>query len=95
MKKTTEIVNAKVAELSKDKTKVEFLLEKEEHFTNQVFAYFPEEVEGEKVRLCYAHIGQHSVCHIDYAKQCKKARPYQYRELLMELKSIGYNLLVI
>lgn len=40
---------------------------------------------------CYAHIGQHSAIHIDYAKECKEAQYNQYSDLLKELIGQGYN----
>ncbi len=44
---------------------------------------------------CYAHIGQHSVCHTDYFMECEPATPKQYKDLAAELESIGYNLTII
>jgi hypothetical protein len=45
------------------------------------------------MRTCYSHIGQHSACHPDYAKECKEATDYQ--ELKEELESIGYSLNIL
>ena len=80
-------------------TKVLFLMEKPEgNLPCNVFAFFPEEryntIENGTF-TCYAHIGQHSACHIDYAKQCEKATPEQYADLKKELESIGYVLEVL
>jgi hypothetical protein len=80
-------------------TKVIFLIDKpEDQFTGAnereilgVFAYFPEETHNGEFKTCYAHLGQHSACHPDYAKECKKATPEQYADLLRELKGQGYN----
>ena len=74
-------------------TKVLFLIEKD---SEDVFAYFPElayTVNEGKVDLftCYAPIGQHSACHIDYANECKEANFNQYWNLLKELIGQGYN----
>ena len=89
------------------KTKVLFLIEKGEveEFTQQeiesdkVFAYFPNilhsNTAGIKLNTCYAHTGQHSACHPDYAKECVKATPDQYKDLMQELESIGYNLEIL
>ncbi|HHT9135833.1 MAG TPA: hypothetical protein ACFYEK_01170 [Candidatus Wunengus sp. YC60] len=86
----------------KHKTKVIFLIEKPEgDLTQQVFAFFPELHTYHKQHPnygvmfdCYAHIGQHSACHIDYANECKVAKPTQYKNLFKELEGIGYNLSV-
>lgn len=76
------------------KTKVLFLIEK---IGEGVFAYFPEMVHSfngyrPDNMTCYSHIGQHSACHPDYAKECKEATPEQYAELKKELEGIGYIL---
>lgn len=68
--------------------KVIFLKEKD---GTDIFAFFPDLVADRKGNLTsYAHIGQHSACSIDYAKQCKVAE--HYKELAAELTSIGYEL---
>ena len=81
------------------KIKVKFLIEKI-GTGKEIFAYFPEMVSSYNGyrpdnMTCYSHEGQHSPCHPDYAKECKKASKKQYYELLNELTSIGYNLQVI
>jgi hypothetical protein len=77
------------------KIKVLFLFEKDS--LTEVFAFFPEDdynqVEG--IKTCYAHIGQHSACHIDYAAECKPAGPEHYQQLKEELESIGYELEIL
>lgn len=87
----------------RNKTKVLFLIDKpEDEFTGDnergtlgVFAYFPEEIHHGESKICYAHLGQHSACHPDYAKECKLATPEQYEPLRQELESIGYNLKIL
>ncbi len=78
----------------KFKTKVVFLidapLENEEN--KSVFAFFPELLENNNCALSYAHIGQHSECSFDYAKECLKANESDYNDLKKELESCGYNL---
>ena len=80
----------------KVKIDVNFLIEKVgEDMKNSVFAYFPNEnynvhLYGDTKKNCYAHIGQHSSCHVDYAKSCKDATYSEYVDLLKELHSIGY-----
>lgn len=80
-------------------TKVKFLYEKPEgDLTCNVFAFFPEEhyfgngnTQYRDVLTSYAHIGQHSACHIDYANECKEAPINEYMDLLRELIGQGYN----
>ncbi len=76
-------------------TQVKFLIEKPEgNLTCSVFAYFPKEKYSNlfsDMFTSYAHVGQHSACHKDYAKKCKAATYDQYKDLLKELESIGYN----
>ncbi len=82
------------------KTLVRFLIETEEQKElpqGEVFAYFPQvdynkTLYGTGVKTCYSHIGQHSACNIDYARECKPATPEQYQSLLSELTQLGYNL---
>jgi len=79
-------------------TKVKFLIEKPEgDLPCNVFAFFPE-IKGTNqpgMFTSYAHIGQHSACHIDYANECKEASPEQYADLKRELEGLGYVLEVI
>lgn len=87
----------------KQKTKVLFLIDKPaDEFTGKweidrlgVFAFFPEEMHDKELNVCYAHVGQHSSCHPDYAKECVKATQDQYNDLKIELESIGYNLEIL
>jgi len=80
-------------------TKVKFLIEKPEMgLPCNVFAYFPDEHyhhEGHPdyntTFTSYAHLGQHSACHIDYANECKEAPINEYWDLLRELIGQGYN----
>jgi len=80
-------------------TKVLFLIEKPEgDLPCNVFAFFPElhcydksQPDYNVMFTCYAHIGQHSACHIDYANECKEAELHQYQDLLKELIGQGYK----
>jgi hypothetical protein len=88
--------------MKQNKTKVVFLIEKPEgNLQCDVFAFFPNStfsnspVHEGKMFDSYAHIGQHSACHIDYANECKEATKEQYLPLLNELLSIGYDNLEI
>jgi hypothetical protein len=81
---------------STNKTDVLFLIEQPlSDLEPSVFAFFPNEAESVDLKMCYAHLGQHSSCHIDYANECKQATQEQYNDLLKELESIGYNLNVL
>ena len=84
----------------KTKTDVQFFLEKDEHQETpkgSVFAYFPNEPDFDCYgnKPCYAHVGQHSSCHIDYLAKCERATPGQYIGLAIELESIGYSLNIL
>ncbi len=71
-------------------TKVKFLIYQESK--SEVFAYFPEIIgDNRGNKTCYAHIGQHSACSPDYAKECKEAQYNEYADLLRELIGQGYN----
>jgi hypothetical protein len=78
-----------------EKTDVRFLIHP--NAPDEVYAYFPYEkydAEG-KYRMCYAHLGQHSGCDPDYAKESIPALPEQYDELYKELGDVGYTLNVL
>lgn len=87
--------------MKKDKkpTDVKFLIEKPEgDLPCNVFAFFPKERYNHTENgtfTSYAHIGQYSPCHIDYANECRKATKEEYADLQKELESIGYNLNVL
>lgn len=64
---------------------------------NEVVAVFPEERWDSTGTFitCYTHIGQHAACSRDYTPDTRLATPEEYRELLVELRSIGYDNLQI
>lgn len=75
-------------------TKVKFLIDKPNGNLpgGEVFAFFPELMDNNHsytMFTSYAHIGQHSACHVDYAKGCKEANYNEYCDLLKELISYG------
>lgn len=75
-------------------TQVKFLMEKPEgDLPCNVFAFFPELPGNNQPGMftSYAHIGQHSPCHVDYANECKEATTNEYLPLLRELIEQGYN----
>lgn len=62
-----------------------------------VFAAFPT-IPGDMSPFnlaVYAHVGQHSSAGESYVSLCKAAKPDEYAALLQELRSIGYDDLVI
>jgi len=74
------------------KDKVIFLYNEKE---SDLFAYFPEITANLDFKTCYAHAGQHSSCHPDYAKESRHATKKEYIDLETELISLGYKLDVI
>lgn len=62
--------------------------------TGDITAVFIDEQGTQDVasRACYAHVGQHSTCSLEWVRE--KTRPAslkQYSSLLRELESIGYD----
>lgn len=58
----------------------------------ETFAFFPDEVFDSKGnKTSYAHIGQHGACSEDYANESRQATAEEYKPLLNELISIGYD----
>jgi hypothetical protein len=90
----------------KFKTKVQFLVnarqpenDDREQLDDDLFAYFPEMLDSISGKVfyytAYSHVGQHSACHTEYAKESRPATPEEYAPLKAELESIGYNLEII
>ena len=61
-----------------------------------VFAVFPNDKQFNGYRTdlvtCYAHIGQHSTCALEYFEGLRPATSKEYNDLKTELESLGYNL---
>ena len=77
------------------KTKMCFLVH-ESPYGPDVFAYFVDEIaDYEGNHTSYAHIGQHSACCIEYAKESRQAKHSEYLPLFNELRSIGYHIEVV
>ena len=74
----------------KDLVKVQFRKDK-----YGVFAVFPYIIESGTNVLCYQHVGQHSSCCWYVNTFTKAANEVEYKDLLRELKAIGYNVQVI
>jgi len=75
----------------KERVNVLFLYTKE---YDEVTAVFTNKGDEKGNFDCYAHIGQHSNCSVEWTSEQKKAKPKQYKELLLELESIGYECVV-
>ena len=72
----------------------------------EVNAIFPEELEavvnGERIYMGYAHIGQHAVIHEDFLNKnevgvhkVENASYNDYKDLALELEQIGYELEIL
>ena len=75
-------------------TPVIFRAERRGDFKNDVTAVFPTIAAdscGYGEMVCYAHIGQHSGCSVAWYQNTRSAKPEEYRDLLKELVSIGYD----
>jgi hypothetical protein len=60
---------------------------------NEVTAVFVN--ENTNFPDCYSHIGQHSMCCNDWFLKQKTATKKQYKNLLQELKNVGYNVNIL
>lgn len=55
----------------------------------EILAVFPNQLEYNLYLECYAHIGQHSTCSLDYYRSdTRPATPEEYADLLAELTAI-------
>lgn len=81
----------------KNKTDVQFFIERdnENSYETPLALFINESADNRGNKSCYSHVGQHSICSPDYIRRCRKATPDEYKELLEELESIGYNLNII
>lgn len=63
---------------------------------DDIIAVFPEEEYGNGNPLdvmSYMHIGQHGACNLSCMRESTiPANPEEYRDLMAELRSVGYNL---
>ena len=62
-------------------------------FKGEVLAIFPYYIQNSLYVGCYSTIGQHSQCKWDL--KTKKADIFQENQMLNELKSVGYNPILI
>lgn len=64
---------------------------------HQVTAVFPTEPGSTLdpyLTACYAHVGQHGSCSLDWYRSTRPAKPEEYADLKAELERIGYRLKV-
>lgn len=83
--------NLRISENQPVKVKAKFVYTKE---FKEVTAVFIDE-KNPQFPDCYSHVGQHSVCSIDWVNSQAKATKKQYQPLLSELQSIGYEVEII
>lgn len=80
-------------------TLVKFLVNETDKGNPDLFAFFPQRLwaiaESNCFKTAYSHVGQHSGCHVDYAKESRLATSAEYSDLLNELTGIGYKLKVL
>jgi predicted nucleic acid-binding Zn finger protein len=70
-------------------TKVQFY-----KHSGEVYAILPE-TKLNNLFDCYAHVGQHGSAVQEYINESRPAKVVEYKDLLTELTSIGYNVLVV
>jgi hypothetical protein len=54
----------------------------------EILAVFPYGSANIGNLVCYAHLGQHSECALQYYNESKPAKPQEYAGLLIELRGI-------
>lgn len=54
----------------------------------EIVAVFPTELDRVKDMGCYAHIGQHGTCSVEWYHTTKPAKPEEYASLLTELQGV-------
>lgn len=75
---------------------MKMIFKKDVKNNNEIIAFMPYDfVNWQGEFTCYAHIGQHSQTNYAYYLQCKPATYNEYKDLLQELKQIGYDVQVI
>ena len=80
------------------KTRVLFRAIKSGQFKGEVDAVMPDlpgTIAWWKDCTCYAHIGQHSACALDWLRDTRPATPSEYKPLARELRGLGYRLSIV
>lgn len=82
------IIEQQESGMGNDKTVVLF----RKDFTGEITAVMPELPSNHGRLVCYAHIGQHSMCTLDwFLMHTKPASVDEYSSLKSELESLGYD----
>ena len=76
-------------------TPVLFRAERSGKFKGDITAVFPTLPGSPGCMTCYAHVGQHSSCTIEWYYTTRPARIGACADLIAELQSIGYDDLII
>lgn len=71
-----------------EKLPIIFRAQRSGPFKGDVTAVFPTAAAGPGQMTCYAHIGQHSGCTLDWYYATRPAAPAEYASLLAELRGI-------
>ena len=75
---------------------MKIVFKKDINHDNEIIAFMPYDfINWQGDFTCYAHIGQHGACNYEYYKTCRNATKEEYKELLQELKNIGYDVEII
>ena len=72
-------------------TPVLFRADRTGQFKGDVTAVFPTLEATLGYMVCYAHVGQHSECSIDWYYDTRPAKPAEYADLQAELVRQGYD----
>lgn len=72
----------------RERLPVIFRAERSGDFKGDVTAVFPTLDGAPGEMTCYAHIGQHSACNLDWYYSTRPAKPNEYEALLAELRGI-------
>jgi hypothetical protein len=57
-------------------------------FKGSITAVFPTGEANPGNLVCYAHVGQHGECSLDWYRSTRPAKPHEYEPLLRELQGI-------
>lgn len=61
----------------------------------EITAVLPDFEANHGNMVCYAHVGQHGECSLDWYYSTRSAKPVEYESLLAELQRIYDNNLVV
>lgn len=76
-----------------EQTDVVFYFEEE---YQSILAYFPADLNSNKMNSCYVRHEGHSECSSEYVAKLRKATPQEYADTLKDLTDIyGYNLNIL